>query len=161
MEELKMYNIENLIRANSWNQILDHVMLQDTSAPASILSYYLDDVKDNGTIFCPLGYELYKVIGHAIREEPDAFAAAIDTGLMASAIRTYVNAALDVWENWDLMKNGVLRLMSDPRLICFISCHNRTYIQYLKDIDDEDEWYAAYDRLNGALCGTFPKGYCA
>lgn len=156
-----MNTIVNLNNVNSWNEILDHVMLQDTCAPASILSYYLDDVADNGTIFCPLGYELYKVIGHAIREEQEAFEAAIETGLMGSAIRTYVNAALDVWENWDLMKNGVLRLVSDPRLVCFISCRNRVYIQYLKDIDDEDEWYAAYDRLNGALCETSPKGYCA
>ena len=156
-----MNTIVNLNNVNSWNQILDNVMLQDTCAPASILSYYLDDVKDNGTIFCPLGYELYKVLGHAIRKEQEAFDAAIETGLMGSAIRTYVNAALDVWENWDLMKNGVLRLISDPRLICFISSYNRFYIQNLKDIDNEDEWYAMADRLNETMNKTVPKGYCA
>lgn len=154
-----MIAIENLNVVNSWNQILESVMLQDTCAPASILSYYLDDVADNGTIFCPLGYELYKVIGHAIREEPEAFEAAIATGLMGSAIRTYVNAALDVWENWTLMKNGVLRLMNDPRLICFISSYNRFYIQNLEDIDNEDEWYAMADRLNETVNKTVPKGY--
>ena len=154
-----MIAIENLNNINSWNQILENVMLQDTCAPASILSYYLDDVKYNGTIFCPLGCGLYKVIGYAIREEPEAFEAAIDTGLMGSAIRTYVNAALDVWENWDLMKNGVLRLMSDIRLIRFISCYNRVYIRNLKDIDEEEEWYAMADRLNEAVNKTVPKGY--
>ena len=120
-----MITIENLNNINNWNQILENVMLKDTSAPASILSYYLDDVEDNGTIFCPLGYALYKVIGHAMREESEAFDAAVETGLMGSAIRTYVNAALDVWENWDAMKNGVLHLMGDFRLRRFISCYNR------------------------------------
>lgn len=144
---------------NNWNTLLENVMLSDTCAPASILSYYLDDVEDNGTIFCPLGYELYKVIGHAMREESDAFDAAVETGLIGSAIRTYVNAALDVWENRSVMKNGVLHLMDDPRLRIFISCYNRIYIDNLKEIDDEDAWYATVERLNEAVNQTIPKGY--
>lgn len=154
-----MIAIENLNNTNNWNLLFENVMLNDTCAPASILSYYLDDVEDNGTIFCPLDYALYKVIGHAMREEAEAFDAAVETGLMGSAIRTYVNAALDVWENWDLMKNGVLHLMADPRLRIFISCYNRTYIKNLKEIDDEDAWYATVERLNEAVNQTIPKGY--
>lgn len=151
--------IVNVNNANGWSQILNNVMLQDTSAPASILSYYLDDIETNGRIFCPLGYELYKVIGYAMREDAEAFEAAVETGLMGSAIRTYVNAALDVWENWISMKNGVLHLMAVSRLRIFISCYNRTYIENLKDIDDEDAWYATVERLNEAVNQTIPKGY--
>lgn len=154
-----MTTLENLNAIRPWKLLLETIVLSDSCAPASILSYYLDDVEDNGSIFCPLGYEPYKVIGYALRADTEAFDAAIDSGLMRSAIGTYVNAALDVWENWDLMKNGVLHLMSNPRLRVFVSCHNRVYIERLKDISDESEWYKIADELGRMLNHTIPKGY--
>ena len=143
----------------NWELLLESIMLSDTCAAASILSYYLDHVEDNGTIFCPLGYELYECIGHAMRADSAAFEASIQTGLMRSAIGTYVNAALDVWDNWDLMKNGVLYLMADPRLKMFFSCYHRVYVEALKDVEDEDAWCEVVDSLNQMINRTVPKGY--
>lgn len=154
-----MITLEELRTAKSWNVLFEIVMLNDTCAPASILSYYLDNIEDNGTIFCPLGYELYKVIGHAMRVDAEAFEAAVETGLLRSAITTYVNAALDVWENWELMKNGVLYIMSDPQLKMFTSCYNQFYVENLKEAKNEKDWNAVVDCLVEQLNRTVPKGY--
>lgn len=154
-----MVNINNLKTTRGWAAILESVMCIDACAPASILSYYLDNIDGFSTIFCPLGYELYEAIGHAMREEPEAFEAAVETGMMQSAISTHLGAALDVWENWNSMSPGIYHLMDDPRLSSYISFHNRIYIESLRDVEDEETWYDTVHQLAEMLNVADYKGY--
>ena len=145
-----------------WSKVFNTVMWEDGSAPASILGYYLDNIKGYTSIFCPLGCYEYEVLGHEIRNNPIAFKAAIDTGLMQNAINAHLGAALDVWENWDCMRAGILHLMRDSRLSAFIPFKERTYIKQLKSLgdheEDEDRWYVMRDEQNMARPSEF-RGY--
>lgn len=145
-----------------WAKVFNTVMWEDGSAPASILGYYLDNIKGYDSIFCPLGCYEYEVLGHEIRNNPVAFKAALNTGLMQSAINTHLGAALDVWENWDCMREGVLHLMMDSRLSVFIPYEERICIKQLKSLggneEDEELWYAMRDRQNQERPSEF-RGY--
>ena len=94
-----------------------------------------------------------------MRENSEAFEAAVNTGLFYSAITTHVNCALDVWENWDSMRPGILSMVEDPRLRIFINYRNRIYINQLKDITDEDAWYEAVAKIEDMIVPGDPKGY--
>ena len=94
-----------------------------------------------------------------MREDPEAFEAAINTGLMCSAISTHVNAALDVWENWYSMKPGIFHLMEDAKLSGYIGFHNKIYIESLRDVEDEETWYDTVHQLAEMLKVTDYKGY--
>lgn len=147
-----------------WTKIFNTVMWEDGSAPASILGYYLDNIKGYYSIFCPLGCYEYEQLGHEIRNNPAALEAAMNTGLMQNAIQTHLGAALDVWENWDFMKNGILYLMNIPRLNAFISYDNRICIKQLKSIEsvDEEEYESAWYAMRTKQCEERPsafKGY--
>ena len=151
--------MRTVTNTQNWDMILENIMLDDVCAPASILSYYFDNLDGYSTGFCPLGYDLYKVIGHAMRENSEAFEAAMNTGLFYSAITTHVNCGLDVWENWDSMRPAILSLVEDPRLKIFINYRNRIYIDQLRDITDEDAWYKAVAQLDAMIAPGDPKGY--
>ena len=142
--------------------VLEQIMLHDGSAPASILGYYLDNIDDYCSIFCPLGYKPYEEIGHEMRANSRVFEAAIETGLVCDAIHTHIGAALDVWENWDCMKPGILKIVNDPILKVHIECRDRVFIEALKDVEDEDEdtWYSTVDRIKESLPQSAFKGYC-
>ena len=153
---------KNAKELKKWTKVFNTVMWEDSSAPASILGYYLDNIKEYDSIFCPLGCYEYELLGHEIRNNPIAFKAALNTGLMQGAINTHLGAALDVWENWNCMREGILHLMSDSRLNVFIPYEERICIKQLKaigsDEEDEDRWYAMRDKQNIARPSEF-RGY--
>lgn len=153
---------KNTKEFKNWAKVFNTVMWMDGSAPASILGYYLDNIKGYESIFCPLGYYEYEVLGHEIRSNPIAFEAALDTGLMQDAITTHLGAALDVWENWYCMREGVLHLMRDSRLSVFIPYEDRVCIKQLKDLgdheEDEDLWNAMRDKQSMGRPTEF-RGY--
>lgn len=151
--------MRTVTNTQSWDMILENIMLDDVCAPASILSYYFDNLDGYSTGFCPLGYDLYKVIGHAMRENSEAFEAAVNTGLFYSAITTHVSCALDLWDNWVNMNPGIIRLIEDPRLRIFINYRNRIYIDRLRNITDENAWYEAVAQLDAMMEPINPKGY--
>ena len=138
---------------------LERIMFCDGSASASILGYYLDDTQGYCSCFCPLGYPLYETIGHEMRENPEVLSVAIQTGLMCGAVRTHLGCALDVWENWNCMRNGILRLFRDPCLSVFIEYQDRFLIEILSDIEDEDVWYNAVEQAQKMLRKSEFRGY--
>jgi hypothetical protein len=138
---------------------LERIMFCDGSAPASILGYYLDDIKDYYSCFCPLGYSLYETIGHAMRDVPEVLKIAIETGLVCGAVDTHVSCALDVWDNWDRMQSGILRLLEDPRFNVFIEYQNRVYIEALLGVEDEETWQDIVKEVQSILAKSEFNGY--
>ena len=120
-------------------------MKKDSSACASILAYYLDNINRYCAIFCPLGYDVYEEIGHKMQEDESLLDAAIETGLMADAVRTYIGAVLDVYENWECGNKGLFYLMEHPKLRQFIPYYDRKMAEILRQAENEDEWYSLYD----------------
>ena len=153
---------QNAKELKKWTKVFNTVMWEDGSAPASILGYYLDNINGYDSVFCPLGCYEYEELGHEIRNNPIAFQAALNTGLMQAAINTHVGAALDVWENWHCMRGGVIHLMRDDRLSVFIPYEDRICIKQLMSLgdndEDEDRWYAMRDNQNDARHSEF-RGY--
>ena len=94
-----------------------------------------------------------------MRENPKTLDIAIETGLVCGAIRAHLNCALDVWENWDCMRNGILRMLEDPRLEIFIEHRERIYIENLADVEVEDDWYDIVDQLQKEFSHSEFKGY--
>lgn len=154
-----MTTIDNLTSVHSWTKIFELLTLMDAGAPASTLSYYLDNIEGYSSMFCPLGYEPYKGIGHAMRDDAAIFDAAIQTGFMCAAIKTHIDCALDQWENWIDMKPGILHIMKDPRLTTYIDIHNRFIINALLCVEDEDDWYEALQQIQETLNTSEPRGY--
>ena len=142
-----------------WYSFFITLVGEDESAPTSIVSYYFDNIDGDSRMFCPLGYDEYETIVHAMRDMPEIFEAAIDTGLMCSGVQALIEAALDGWDNWECIKPAILYIMSDARLNGFVSIENRFHIDNLKDIGDEDEWDEAYDSSIEQLKSTKAKGY--
>lgn len=142
---------------------LERIMVCDSSACASILGYFLDDIKDYYSLFCPLGYRLYKAIGHELRDNPEALNVAIETGLICTAIQTHIDCALDGWSNWNCMKRGLLRILEDPRLRVFVRYSDRVFIENLADIeedeDEEENWYETVKKMQELLKYNKAYGY--
>ena len=130
---------------NPWVFCLEDTMKKDSSACASILAYYLDNINRYCAIFCPLGYDVYEEIGHKMQEDESLLDAAIETGLMADAVRTYIGAVLDVYENWECGNKGLFYLMEHPKLRQFIPYYDRKMAEILRQAANEDDWYELYD----------------
>ena len=134
------------LNINPWILYLENIMKKDSNACAPILSYYLDDVNDPYNLFCPLGYDVYESIGHQMRENDALLEAAIQTGLMADAIPTYIGCVLDVYENWTYGHKGLFALMEHPKLRQFIPYYGRKMAEILKQAQDEEAWYSLYNK---------------
>lgn len=134
------------LKTNPWMFYLEDIMKKDSNACAPILSYYLDSVNDSYNIFCPLGYDVYESIGHQMRENEALLEAAIQTGLMADAIHTYIGCVLDVYENWIYGYKGLFVLIEHPKLRQFVPYYDRKMAEILKQAQDEDAWYSLYDK---------------
>lgn len=130
---------------NPWVFCLEDIMNKDSNACAPILEYYLDEITAFSGLFCPLGYDVYEEIGHKMQEDEMLLDAAIETGLMAQAIHIYVDAVLDVYENWELGFEGLFYLMEHPKLRQFIPYYDRKMAEILRQAENEDEWYSLYD----------------
>ena len=142
-----------------WTTTLEAYCIQDPGAPASILGYYLNNLPDYSSIFCPLGYKPYAIVGQTMWNDPEVFEAAIDTGLMCSAVSNHIYAALDVWENWNAMKPGILYLRNHLELSRYIEIRDKVFIDALKDVEDEDTWYDTVSRIHDQLNSGELKGY--
>lgn len=114
-----------------WKACFESELRADCCAPASILSFYLQYAADQqDRIFCPLGCEDYESYGKEMANSDMVLSAAIKAGMMASAIPTYINAALDNLPNWDCMSKGVRFLLEHPTLRDFVPYRER----YLSEI---------------------------
>lgn len=165
-------NLNNVISAaptnkgtlSYWEGRLEKAQLKDPGAPASILGYYLGAVTgEHCSIFCPLGYADYEIIGKAMVANKDAFEAAKNTGLFALACATYVSAALDNYTNWDISRAGIISLLSNPETRCFIPCRTKYVAEKLVAAEcifelSEDFWAAMKDNIYDEL-GDELKGY--
>ena len=130
---------------NPWVYCLEDIMKKDSNACAPNLDYYLDNINGAASIFCPLGYDVYESIGHQMQIDEKLLDAAIETGLMAKAVCTYIGAVLDVYENWECGGEGLFYLMMHPKLRQFIPYYDRKMIEILRQAQSEDEWYSLYD----------------
>lgn len=129
---------------NPWVSCLEDIMSKDSNACAPILDYYLDNINSSSSIFCPLGYDVYESVGHQMQKDETLLDAAIETGLMARAIHTYVGAVLDVYENWECGCKGLFYLMTHPKLRQFVPYYDRKMSEILRQAQSEDEWYSLY-----------------
>lgn len=154
-----MTTTNNLTPTYGWKKILELLVLMDANAPASILDYYLDNIEGYSSMFCPLGYEPYKGIGHAMRNDTAIFDAAVQTGFACSAIKTLTDCALDGWENWISMKPGILHIMNNPQLTMYIDVHNRFILNALLGVETEEDWDEALEQIQKTLNTSDPKGY--
>lgn len=135
----------SILTINPWVSCLEDTMKKDSNACAPILAYYLDDFNGSSFIFCPLGYDVYETIGHQMQTDEKLLDAAIESGLMAEAIHTYIGAVLDVYENWECGCKGLLYLMTHPKLRQFVPYYDRKMAEILRQAKSEEEWYSLYD----------------
>ena len=135
--------MSNLI-INPWVSCLENIMKKDSNACAPILSYYLDNINESAFLFCPLGYDLYESVGHQMQTDERVLDAAIETGLMAQAVHTYIGAVLDVYENWLEGCDGLFYLMAHPKLHQFVPYYDRKMAEILRRAESEEEWYSLY-----------------
>ena len=100
-------------------------------------------------------------------EDADVLKAAVDVGLMASAISSHFYAALDVVENWNYLLEGTRFLLKSELLKCFIPFANRVVAEGLMaefgevnyaDLN-EDEWYKRNRELRDLLNSGEYRGY--
>lgn len=123
-----------------WHVKFQELMSDDIWAPGAILGYALTD-KDAECIMCPWGEPEYERIGKMLKDDDIMISAASQVGFLVTAIAQYLSSALDNFDNWVAMKPGVLYLMDNPVLRSFVPYEDRYAVDWLKDIDDEDEWY--------------------
>lgn len=150
-----------------WVKYFETAMLEDLNAPASIISYYLENLTGiDSRVFCPLGYELYRKIGIAMREHDAILDAAIESGLMASAIPAYFYPALDVIENWTTELEGIKFLLNSKKLRQFIPFDDRFIAMKLLDAitvvnEDRDgpKWRSKLCELRDTLHSRAMLGY--
>ena len=136
-----------------WVALFENAMLNDACACASILDYYLRSATgEEYGIFCPLGHSEYENIGAAMAEDDFVLDAAICSGLMVGAVETYINAALDNYDNWEAMKPGVRHLLDSPRLSEFVPFKERKIANQILGLElmgelEEDAWYAETEKV--------------
>ena len=144
-----------------WCKKLADIMSNDPIAPTSILTFFLCDSQQG--MFCPLGCEEYEKIGDAMRLHGALFAAAEKSGLFASAIPTYVDAALDNYNSWCCLNEGVAEILASEALRKYLP-FTRTLAAALHSADsistlDEDEWQYCRQKYAQSLFKEDPKGY--
>lgn len=145
-----------------WTRKLENFMLADPNAPTSILSYFLCDSQRG--MFCPLGYEEYEQIGHAMRFNGALIAAAEKSGFFASAVSHYVSAALSNYDCWLSLYDGVNEILNSDLLCKYLPFRKRVVVAYLSLKSslpelDEDDWSYFYDKAQNTLFGDVLKGY--
>lgn len=151
-----------------WKEYIESMLRTDSCAAASILNYYLHYAAGQTLhFFCPLGCDLYDHIGKKMAEDADVLKAAVDVGLVASAVTTHFGAALDVVENWNYLLEGTKFLLEDEVLKCFIPFSNRVVAEALMaefgevdyDGPDVDRWYDRNRELRELLRDGNNRGY--
>ena len=161
-------NHPNLNDEVAWGVVFRYALMTDPCAEASILSYYLEEVNDfEFRVFCPLDCKEYETIGAAMRNSLPVLNAAINSGLMASAIATYFGAALDVVENWNCMVHGLIYLLNSMKLRCFVPTDDQIVAERLlrefngptNNEDEEAHWYELKRHLREVFAPNAPRGY--
>lgn len=140
-----------------WHKKFQKLMSDDIWAPGAILGYALTD-KDAECIMCPWGEPEYERIGKMLKDDNIMISAASQVGFLVTAIAQYLSSALDNFDNWVAMKPGVLYLMDNPVLRSFVPYEDRYTVDWLKDIDDEDEWYKNMELYRGERSDRCFKG---
>lgn len=131
-----------------WVMYLKRLMTEDPCTPTSVLAYFLDEVNEHAFhIFCPLGFAEYESVGAQMRCNPNAFEAALESGLLADAIPTYMGAALDCIENWHIAVRGINYLLNHPVLSRLIPFRDRFVAEKLiaefgltVPAEEEEQW---------------------
>ena len=96
-------------------------MLVDPNAAVAILSYYLEAKVGNPcSVYCPLGYEPYKLLGLAMAEKHVAFESAMAAGLLSEGIQHYFESALSNADCWWGMIGGILYILQSHVLHPFV-----------------------------------------
>ena len=167
VEEVNNKKQENIFaKSFTWEQKLEYQMCRDPNAAVAILSYYLEKkVGMYCTIYCPLGYEPYEVLGTAMAEDPDVFMAAKKTGLLAEGVSHYLEGALSNIGCWHCMEVGVAYMLRNEELREFMPYRQRFIAEGLVRLtpntegeNEDDEWSEAWDLVKKQLKNKM-KGY--
>lgn len=158
-------NLPSRYDKRSWVSYFECEMANDPCGSASMLRCFLKAVDSSYcSIFCPLGDERYCAIGDQMCKNPVVLKAAIQSGLMASAVPNYFEAALDVVDNWHLMEGGVRFILASMKLRVFIPFELRfmaeemlkAFPEGIRDDADEERWYSTINKLRDTLrIGTY------
>lgn len=158
-------NLPSRYDKRSWISCFECEMANDPCGSTSILSCFLKAVDSSYcSIFCPLGDARYCAIGEQMYKSPVVLKAAIQSGLMASAVPNYFEASLDVVENWHLMEGGVRFILASKKLRAFIPFELRfmaeemlkAFPEGIRDDADEERWYTTINKLRDTLrIGTY------
>ena len=123
-----------------WHKKFQKLMSEDVWAPGAILGYSLSE-KDAECILCPWGNPEYERIGKKMKDNEIMLRAADLSGFLVTAVRQYLVPALDNFDTWMAMKPGVRYLVDHPIFRLFVPYEERGIVHWLKDIENEEEWY--------------------
>lgn len=158
--ELLSRNLPSRYDKRGWITCFECEMANDPCGSTSMLSCFLEAVdRSYCSVFCPLGDERYCAIGEKMHKNPVVLKAAIQSGLMASAVPNYFEAALDVVDNWHLMEGGVRFILASKKLRVFIPFELRfmaeemlkAFPEGIRDDADEERWYSTINKLRDTL----------
>ena len=155
-------NIEYMATVAEWTRKFTELMLQHNNAAAAILAYYLPNGYDFLT--CPLGVVEFQKIGEAMRTNEAIFTAAEDSGLIAEAVPELFCKALDNYDSWCAMDDGISYMMTHPQLLRYVPFEYRYCAEKLLEanallIDNEDLWNGYSDKLCSNLNERALTGY--